>query len=64
MKDDYDATDEYESLQKDFMKAYHRYLRKDDSQLAKEKAIRYAMGRGYHYEMVKEVLREIEDEED
>lgn len=64
MKDDYDATDEYESLQKDFMKAYHRYLRKDDPQLAKEKAIRYAMGRGYHYEMVKEVLREIEDEED
>lgn len=64
MKDDYDTINEYESLQKEFMKAYHRYLRKDDPQLAKEKAIRYAMGRGYHYEMVKEVLREIEDEED
>lgn len=64
MKDDYDSIDEYESLQKEFMKAYYRYLRKDDPKLAKEKAIRYAMGRGYHYEMVKEVLREIKDEED
>ena len=45
------------------MKAYHRYLRKDDPKLAKEKAIRYAMGRGYHYELVKEVLKEIENEE-
>lgn len=63
LNDDYSDKEEYASLEKDFMKAYHRYLRKDDPKLAKEKAIRYAMGRGYHYELVKEVLKEIENEE-
>lgn len=64
IQDDYDDNDERESLRKDLSKTYHRYLRKDGPQLAKEKAMRYALGRGYQYDMIKAVIKEFENEED
>jgi len=58
--DVYDKEDELESLKNEMSKAYRRYRRKDDPKTAKDKVFKYAMNRGYRYDMIKEVIKEIE----
>lgn len=62
--DTFSDHDEKESLKKDLVKAYNRYLRKLDDLEAKDKAIQYMRGRGYQYETIKAVMEEIENDTD
>ncbi|AMC93258.1 1,2-diacylglycerol 3-glucosyltransferase [Erysipelothrix larvae] len=62
LEDDYTHDAERASLMRIMSKAFIRYLRKDDEQLARTKTINYGISKGYPVDMVKDVMEELDDD--
>ncbi|QIK57595.1 glycosyltransferase [Erysipelothrix sp. HDW6A] len=64
IKDDYDLESEKSSLEEVIRKAWMRYSRRSESKReVKNKVVRYVLGKGYDYDLVKEVIEEYEHED-
>ena len=63
LKDDYESAQEMDSLRKVLYKALKRYESRYDEDEVRQRTIKYALGKGYTYSMIKEVLEEIENED-
>ena len=63
LKDTYETAQEKESLGKVVFKALKRYESRYGEEEGRKRTIKYALGKGYPYGMIKEVLEEIEDED-
>lgn len=63
IKDEFDETDEFESLKKVMEKSTARYARKYDARETRNRVVRHALSRGYDYDMIARVLEEYENED-
>lgn len=61
-EDEYEVDDERYSLEKIMTKAFIRYLRRYDEKEARQKTIKHATSKGYRYDMVIEVMEDIESD--
>lgn len=62
LEDDYALEDEKQSLERLMSKAYIRYLRKTDEANAKQKVMAYASSKGYPFNMIKEVMEDLDND--